>query len=213
MKLYHGTSTKHLKKILGSGLLPRRKRKGNWGHTSPSRSEAVYLTTAYAIHFAEAAVTSIHDLALVEVDLSKIPEIMIGPDEDFLEQGTRKSPAFQNIGDTAIERAIWFSERSWEEYQHLWSKSLEYLGSVCVLEHIPRTAFTRVARIPKGHPIIRESDPVISISAYQVVGAYYRNLTRYVFGDAPFENDILHKSQDITRVPRDEIEVQTISLS
>ena len=52
IKLYHGTTTKHLDKILKQGITPRHDRPSNWDK-HPSREDMVYLTNAYAIYFAQ----------------------------------------------------------------------------------------------------------------------------------------------------------------
>lgn len=191
MKLYHGTSLHRLKDIKKSkGLLPRGRRKGNWDHTVKSRKDAVYLTNAFGVHFASAAKIRNIPLMIVEVDTSLLLEFDIGPDEDFLEQASRDTPGF-DIGEGMQKRTQWFVERPWFEFQHLWERSIESLGSCCVRHGVPLEAITRYALIPQNHPVLGLSDPTIGLTAYAVVGAFYRNLTKYVFGDYDFEEDFL----------------------
>lgn len=100
MVLYHGTSTKHLPRILKEGLLPRSKskNKGNWEGEIQSKPNLVYLTTAYPVYFAMCAASEpldqlgespLHvaivkkpqDLVVLKVE---VEDSDLYPDEDFI---------------------------------------------------------------------------------------------------------------------------------
>src|SRR5262245_7314903 len=132
MKLYHGTAERHLHKILKDGIRPRGAQRGNWKHSVESNPRCVYLTTAYPLHFAGAAVDPNAEndrLTVIEVDTSKLFIGDLLPDEDFLEQATRKSgPA--PIDKDMKYRTRWYRKRA-HEYQQHWVTSIKYLGTCC----------------------------------------------------------------------------------
>ena len=82
MKLYHGTSERHLRKILKEGILPRvsSKNEGNWAHTVESANDRVYLTKGYAPYFANCAAEENERWVIIEIDKNKL----IGMDTAFL---------------------------------------------------------------------------------------------------------------------------------
>jgi hypothetical protein len=93
MKLYHGTAERHLPAILRDGLKPRGKRKGNWSHSIESNADAIYLTNAYALYFAHSATDPKDNgdrSVVLEIDTSKLDSFWLVPDEDWLEQVSRK---------------------------------------------------------------------------------------------------------------------------
>ena len=55
LKLYHGTSSRFLDRILKHGIKPRGKGTSQWDKF-PSRPDLVYLTTAYPFYFAIQAI-------------------------------------------------------------------------------------------------------------------------------------------------------------
>jgi hypothetical protein len=83
--LYHGTSADIAERAKTEGLLPRLDGKGNWPDKL-SRTECVYLTSAFAGIYAPSAQPRTGDLAIVEVDLARLDPSRLLPDEDFLGQ-------------------------------------------------------------------------------------------------------------------------------
>lgn len=113
MRLFHGTSTEHLDQILADGIQPRSVtgRPSNWEGDVPSRTDLVWLTTAYAVYYAVEAAGDDHDPVLVEVDFAKLPDIF--PDEDFLanqtSDGTKESWNAERAAiDPRENQAWWF---------------------------------------------------------------------------------------------------------
>ena len=216
MKLYHGTREGTLPLILSSGLMPRKEKKGNWSHTVSSNPGAVYLTNSYAIHFAQSAVKSSKDrLLLIEVETDRMDQALFAPDEDFLEQGTREHPEFTHITDPASgwdmkKRTLWFRKRALSEFAGAWEQSLEKMGTCCFYGTITPAAITRYALIPITHRLTRMSDPTITILNYQILGGYYRQYTRYIFGDQVDMEDVKPIDlglEKIMQIGREEIEV------
>jgi hypothetical protein len=213
MKLYHGTSSKYLKAILRKGIKPRGEPKqGNWKHSVTSNPKAVYLTQGYAIYLAQNAIQNQkrHDLVLIEVDTDKLNSCMFAPDEDYLEQATRGEEVFPDAGKDMLERTLWFRERAWSWFHNAWHGSVEDMGTCSYYDSIPVSAITRVAQFPYDHPLRWMSDPSVSIINHRIMGVYYRNLTKRVFGDSDWEDDPLQMSERILSISRDGVVVRTM---
>lgn len=191
MKLYHGTSEKYLEAILARGLLPRRKRGGNWMHSVGSNTNAVYLTSTYSIFFAQCALESKERLAIIEIDTDVLDVDQFAPDEDMLEQCSRQDSNLACYGWSMKKRNIWFRKRIHSEFQHLWEKSIAVMGVCSYFGEIPPFAITRVALLPFEHPIRWASDPVVCPANFQLAAGYYRNLTKLLFGETDFEKSLL----------------------
>lgn len=197
MKLYHGTTERHLESIMADGLKPR----GldgvtNWDQTVESNPHTVYLTTAYAPFFAYSSTTVMDGLegerwVVLEIDTDLLDDSLIVPDEDALEQVTRDGNDPENLGFPKEfyewdmkERTIWFRSRL-DEYSHVWRMSIEMLGTCGYMGEIPTSAITRVvAYDPRSNPsmTLAALDPCISIMNYQLCGEKYRALTRWFAG-------------------------------
>lgn len=187
MKLYHGTAERAVAGILKRGIEPRGKRGGNWNHSIESNPECVYLTTAYPLHFAGNAVKNGERLAVVEVDTSKLYVMDLLPDEDFLEQATRRSDGegLAPKNKSMHYRTRWYRQRA-EQWQHLWSKSVEHMGTCCHSGTVPVRAITRVAYMDRqtySKLVMHGCDPIISIENFRLCAAKYRNYTAWLFGD------------------------------
>lgn len=178
MLLYHGTSSKHLKRIQKYGLKPRMKKKGNWEHTIQSRSDCVYLTSLYAPYFA-ASVCKKEPWMIVEVDSDRMEPFFFLPDEDFLEQATRSQEDFSNIGNTMQQRTKWFRDKL-ENFQQYWEQSIQALGNCCYQGIITPENITRIAIFdPKQDQRIawQAMDPTITILNKFFCGTKYEELT------------------------------------
>jgi len=209
MLLYHGTTASRLEQILESGITPRGRRKGNWQHTVNSHPKAVYLTNAYALHYGKCSIKKNDERVLIlEIDGDALDPNLFGPDEDFLEQATRKSPAFPEIhGLDMVHRTKWFRERLIREFQHAWETSLECLGNITYHDIIPRTAILRHAVIPVEDPLVMWAcDPTITVLNYSIMGEYYRQLTRYVF-EGNIEKKDAFNVENILKFPRNNVNV------
>lgn len=207
MLMYHGTSARYLQSILDRGLTPRMDGDGNWSEGDlGSRKTAVYLTNSYSLHFAIQAASG-EDMLIVEVDLEDVPEYFRGPDEDFLEQATRGHPDLKHLGESMEERTRHFASCDWFDYCHLWKESIKNLGTCCVQEGVPRDLIQRYAIIPRRHPIIYMSDCSITLMNYAICGPYYRNLSKFVFGDLDFEPDVTSMTDRLQNISRDGIRV------
>jgi hypothetical protein len=189
MLLYHGTSERHLDAILREGIRPRGRKIGNWQHTVTSAPGNVYLTSAYAIYFANCAAKSGDNLAVIEVDTAKVWQDLLRPDEDFLEAVTRKAgPA--PLDKSMADRVRWYRKRL-ADYSHHWEDSVRELGTCSVAGPVPVSAITRIAVLPAGgygQLVLAGHDPAITLVNYMIVGGRYRNFIRWLFGD-PIEPD------------------------
>jgi hypothetical protein len=190
MKLYHGTNAKHLNAILKDGLKPRgKKAKGNWRHTMSSCPDAIYLTDAYAVYFAWTATRDGDDMLIIEIDTDRLDFFNLVPDEDFLEQASRKSgPA--PLDKSMKYRTSWYRRRLME-FSENWINSIKHLGTCAYMRSIPPEAITRYAIIPGDRTselVMAGMDPSISLMNYHIMGEKYRNWVRWAFGD-PLEGE------------------------
>jgi len=209
MKLYHGTSSRHLERILApdGGITPRGKRKGNWGHSVMSHKDAVYLTNAYSLHYAQSATKPGDQLAIIEVDTECMLPWLFCPDEDYLEQASRKSDQFSVIKRRPmVERTKWFRRRLMS-FRDNWQASVEHLGNCCYMGRIPAHVITRVATLSPTYAFAFASDPIITLLNYWIMGPYYRALTMKLFGDKIPDGHFFHREY-VERLTRDGITVR-----
>lgn len=179
MKLYHGTSARQLKRILVSGLEPRKERKGNWVHTVESSPHCVYLTNAYPHHFARVAATRRDDrCAIVEIDTDRLDSFYLLPDEDALAHVARKG-----TGKTLLELSEHYREHLLDYAgTEAWEKSLKLMGNCCYFGAIPAAAITRAASFERSN-VITYADPVVSPANFGLMGDYYKGLVARTFGE------------------------------
>lgn len=189
MKLYHGTSTRYLKRILKNGIQPREEKAGNWKHTIQSNPDAVYLTEAYALYYAMAATTKSHKMVVFEIDSNKLNPFNFVPDEDFLSEIVRLVPDQmpEAIKDATEHRVIWeYFRDNLLDYSHMWEKSVKGMGNCAYVGSIRPDAITRYAVLDMnvGDVVFGcGCDPTISILNYRYRGEYYKNLTKFLFKD------------------------------
>jgi len=179
MKLYHGTSGKHLESILEDGIQPRGRRKGNWKEF-PSRKDMVYLTNAYAPFFAIQGTNGKQKALILELDSGRIDEENLYPDEDFIAQAIahQKGCSIKDVHDEV--------RSSLELYQHHAMLSLERLGNCSHKGKIPNLALTRYCLVDcanRADLSIMSMDPSISLANYKFCGEKYRSVISWLFGD------------------------------
>ena len=178
MKLYHGTSDKHLPQILKKGLCPRSGKKGNW-EEFPSRSDMVYLTLAYAPYF---ALNQDGNPTVLEIDADLLNEEHFLPDEDFISQTISKQ---EKLPFKTIHNKV---RRQLKSYQTYWPLSLEKIGNCCYQGKIPASAIKRyvVWDVEKQLCVsLMSLDPTITSMNYKILGEKYRGLITWLFGDCP----------------------------
>jgi hypothetical protein len=198
MKLYHGTSESVAKLVMQHGLKPRGNGTGNWKHTIDSNPFAVYLTTAYAGYFAASATPvsddSFERWAIIEVDSDKLNQYLLYPDEDFL--GQVFQPHWKEIADKPLKRAlkgkdlfgatVWFRENI-HRFQHMWEKSVQFLGNCAYHGTVPAEAITKIALYDWKNGVEQVTsgviDPVISIDNYRFMADKYQTITRWFMGE------------------------------
>lgn len=205
-KLYHGTSAKFLPQIQREGILPRAKSKGkdNWKHTVSSNKDAVYLTTAYPWHFAAAASEEKVGLIL-EIDRDALLPWLLAPDEDFLEQGSRKvepSPGNKGIApiNWSMKKRTLFYRKVAKFNPNLADVSLDNMGTAAYYGMIPWKAVTRYVLIDwnKLDLSLRLNaiDSMVSIINYRILSKRHKAFTQWFFGD-PVEASELTGYNDV----------------
>lgn len=205
MRLYHGTSDAFLGRILCEGLLPRRGGYGNWDHTIPSNERAVYLTSMYSIHYAKQAASIMGgNLLLLEIEVDMLDARRLCPDEDFLAQ-LEAACGDAPRGSTLNERTEWYRDSA-ELYRDAWMRSVKELGTCSYYGEIPPATITRYAVMSPRGALAHASDPTVTLQNCKLLGGYYRQLTRHVFGDEIDINDGLSIMRDrvkqVAQLPR-----------
>lgn len=201
--LYHGTSVEYLDVILKEGLKPRMDRKGNWSEF-PSRKDMVYLTTTYALYFANAAARG--KMAILQVDPAceldaSAEENTLFPDEDFIAQSVHQQSSM------SLKDAHDWVLRNIEEFDHYWESSLEKMGTVGyrgVPIH-PRRVAIIDPEVMERFLLLSMLDPTITPINHYIKGGFYQQFTRWVFGEAPLPHllesqmhyDCLKESGDV----------------
>lgn len=181
MRLYHGTSTSHLRSILRDGILPRGGRASTWPTASAAGN--VYLTAGYALYFAQNAVRAAGgDMLLVEVESDLLEQTRLLADEDaavfayrngslagnpdfvdpFSDLDAQASAFSRHLAATALEHGFGFRE------------SLSTLGNCAHVGAVPPWAVTRTASFPSDGWHIRFHDPVIAALNHRFHGDEYR---------------------------------------
>ncbi len=210
MKLCHGTSSRYLNQILQEGFKPRGRKGGNW--KVRSNAKAIYLTNSYAIHFAQNACRQRDKIVIFEIDSVKLDILKFGPDEDFLEQASRNDPQFEHLNDLDLkERTEWFRKRAHSLFRLSWQNSLQAIGNCAYFGTAPASSITRLATFSCNAPIVFSSDPTITLGNYAIMGAWYRNLMKRIFGDQDFERDVLPGLQSMIDISREGIQVQALA--
>jgi hypothetical protein len=182
--LYHGTTEKAARIAMFEGIRPRGEHgRSNWKRTIESNPDAVYLTDAYPLYFAFNAAKEGERGAVIEIDVEKLPQYMLVPDEDVLEQAGRGKDA---VKGNMKARTRWYRRRlkEWISTEN-WKVSLEAMGTCAFLGTVPPEAITQVALVdPKRASSLMWSatDAVITLMNYRFCGPKYRNLTKRLFG-------------------------------
>lgn len=181
MKLYHGTSARHLDRVLKHGLQPRGKKSGNWKHTVESRPDAVYLTTAYPLYYGFCATKGPkdRDALILQIDSDKLNPWALHPDEDFLGHAVKD----KLLDGMSLNERTAIHRDNLEAYQEHWPASVEALGNCCHIGGIPLDAITQAVVVPNIAGWVAYSDPVIAPLNYRFMGPFYRELTASLFGE------------------------------
>jgi hypothetical protein len=191
MKLYHGTSARHLDSILAHGLCPRNDAPGHW-EQYPSRPDMVYVTSAYPFFFAthtddeDGHGNYQPEKLVVEIDSTKLDQRLLYPDEDFVAQIVARQTNNHiaaihddiraNLTDMTCQDPAGNAVPAWEA-------SLVALATCCYRGVIPRHAMTRYCVFDWRHRTL------LGAMAYNE-GPYlggpheqYRQLTLWMFGN------------------------------
>lgn len=189
MLLYHGTSKARALQILQCGLMPRSITKlNNWDHTVKSNEEAVYLSNAYPLYFALQATESKEQMAVLEIDTTKLREHRLVADEDAVEQAMRGHDQLPKTWSMEKRTAFYRDRIDQYKYEH----SLQALGSCAHLGMIDPEAITRVAYVDFSAYVnmVRHGyDPTVSVMAFRAVGSGYQKSTKWLFDPESVEQE------------------------
>lgn len=164
----------------------------------PSSKDRVYLTEIYAPYYANAAAKDGEKWGLIEVDVDRLDKKLLRPDEDFIAQVLKKTSR-----KTADLLKLTAEVRdSIDDWQALWSKSIEWMGTCSYKGVVPPEAITRVAIYdPESNPMMTLAalDPSISIENYRICANKYRAITRWFFLEAVAAEEILGLPLEVAR--------------
>lgn len=187
MILYHGTSERHVERILKEGLRSRKFTKMQSNFTRhPSHTEMVYLSNCYAPYFAAHA-SKDGRWAVIEVDID-VENLL--PDEDFLAQASRGTHRIQTL--SLEERTAEFKE-DLHAYADQALESLKHLGTVAHDAFVRKSEIKRIALFDHSknmYMAIMALDPSISLINHKILGNHYETLTRWFF--EPVQPEELH---------------------
>jgi hypothetical protein len=191
--LYHGTSAKAARIAMTEGIQPRGKHgKSNWKRTIESNPDTVYLTDAYPVYFALNAAGKGNQGAVLQIDVAKLCQPFLVPDEDVLEQAGRGR---DDVPGSMKKRTRHYRAQMSDHIGlDTWLTSLEAMGTCGFMATIPPEAISRVAMIDfnkASHLSMFAGDAMICLGNYRFCGPKYRNLTNQLFGLAT-EDDPLH---------------------
>jgi hypothetical protein len=191
VKIYHGTTETIGRRALTEGLKPRNLTgKSNWKHTVESNPTLIYLTTAYAPYYALQAVKERKGVkfAIVEIETDLLDETKMRPDEDFIEQATRRDEKNSaGIRGKTMNERVEYVRNHIDEFSSSWLLSVQHLGNCAFKGVIKKTAITKVSvvDISKCKSMCFEAmEPVISLANYKICGAQYRMLNRWFMGES-----------------------------
>lgn len=196
-RLYHGTSAKLLDRIKEVGLQPRAvsRHKGNWNHTVPSNRKSVYLTDTYPFHFAAGGGRK--ELGLIlEINRDLLIPWKLCPDEDALEQGTRKQeiPGGPPLNASMKERTKAYRKLAPLNPQ-LAQASLETLGTVGYYGTIPFRFVTRYVIIDwtkmDMNMYLNCVDTSVSVLNFRILAERHKAMVRWLFGDPVTVEDLM----------------------
>lgn len=178
--LYHGTRTSIVPTVLAHGLLPRsRSGSDNWSHTVSSHRDAVYLTSAYALHFALGCRLE-GDPCILRIRTAALDSPKLVADEDSYSLLGASHPKLSRYADLH-ERVAFWRDRLAETDAAL---SLAKLGNCAYLDGIPAESIDSVlvlSREQAQHLVFAFADPVISPLNFRIFGPDYIGFTQWLF--------------------------------
>ncbi|MCY9864985.1 hypothetical protein OTK49_20935 [Vibrio coralliirubri] len=179
MKIYHGTSSTLLPKILQEGLVPNTN--SNWDHTVQSQSGFNYLTSTYATYFAVIA-TAQHGGEPVVIEL-EINEANLYPDEDYIAARLQHDhpERFSNLSQADLESLV--ASIDVTKHKQLWEESLNLLGNVSYMGTISPECITRHSAFNDKFLMFSSADATISMANYRLCGNWYRHAIKAALGD------------------------------
>lgn len=200
--LFHGCRSSALASIRQDGLLPRSMTgRDNWDHTASSHPEAVYLTTAYPLHFALSSDADGHPCILrIRTDRLDSDDI-VGDEDSYALAGAAHRDLPADLGTS--ERAAFWRDRLDETRAEF---SLQLIGNCAHLGSIPPEAIDQVLVIDAREAamlVYAFADPVIAPANYRFLGKDYDAFSAWLFTDFPsWTSSLRHVVQAPRRIYR-----------
>lgn len=197
--VYHGTNAKYVKEILKNGIQTRENTGfSNWSENKmDSIKNHVYLTRLYGLYFGMCAVENLKEesVAVFKIDLDKLNNESLYPDEDYIEQGIRYDGLDVNIlqgydTESSMPTRMECIRNKIENYQSCWFDSLKNLGNISHKGHIPSKAIKSVSIINAPMSFYMDIDPTITIQNAMYAGNKYHFYNELIFGKEYTAEDV-----------------------
>lgn len=177
----HGTCARALPSIAQDGLRPRntRQAQSHW-KKHPSHPGAVYITSAYALHYAGNAVTG-GLAAMLDVDYAQLePELLVADEDSYALARVQGQEHLERLPLTARVN-YWRDHLAGTSA----SESLRVLGNCAYLGTIPPKAIRAVRLLSTAEMVrlvVGVSDPAINPMNFKIVGGMNQRLTAWLLG-------------------------------
>lgn len=175
IELYHGTSKTNAEKIEVNGFNLNACQR-NWTDEYLSRPGFIYLSSAYALYYAQA--TKETNLALIKCSIS---EKDIYPDEDFMIHIFKNKFSPQEINRLDADLLKDYGQGS-----------LKYLGCACAR---PEDVEIIGVRYFSDNGFWKVSDPCITLMNFHILGGYYKWLSDKIYEGFSIEEIIKMKKE------------------
>lgn len=205
MYLYHGTTASRARKALQDGIQPRALTGlSNWAE-HPSCEQAVYLTNAYPVFFANVSASEADEdeAAFLVIDSDHLDPTLLAADEDAIEQAMRQMDDDPLRGMAMGERVAILRDQLLELVDNGfdWEWSLNALGNCTYHDTIPPEAIVKVVRWKRAGDMLFACDPTMTLMNFHIVGNYYRKMAAILAGvshdvpESPF--DMIYPEENI----------------
>lgn len=190
--LLHGTTSKKLAQIAREGLRPRHGRRGstNWSK-HPSHPKAVYLTTAYAMHYGYCAAADGDFITILDIDVASLGRETLVADEDSY--ATARVEGFEWVQELSLPDRVAYWRNNLKATDA--AQSLRVLGNCACMGSIAPAAIKAVRLLSRQEVAmltVGVCDPVIHPMNFKLMGGYFQRFNAWLVGrDTVADGDLV----------------------